>query len=1562
MSDHNRWDVHFSRGDWGLLSDGRDMDRQGAMARGLMWDATPHVTTGPDQKLLSIAAEAGDEAEVRLLLKMSGVDPDSKSRDGRTALSYAAENGHSAVVELLLVNPEVDPDSKSTQGSTRGRTPLSYAASEGRMEVVKLLLKTGRVVVDSGSGSGWTPLLHAAREGHVKMVQLLLDHGADPSSANAQGKYPISYAAAMGRKAVVELLLTRSGHGADSIDKEGMTPLSLAARNGHQEIVSLLLAVNGVLPDTKDTAEFGQGRTPLSYAAEEGHEAVVKLLLSVNGVDPDSKGMNGQTPLSWAAESGRVAVVESLMATGRVDLNSSRCAYKRTPLAWAADRGHTAVMKLLLSKEATSLNPKDHLGQTPLSLAAEKGHEAVVELLLEKGADLNSRCSLNGRTPLSGAAWRGHETIVERLLASDGIEKESKDWDGQTALSLAAKNGRVRVVSLLLAADVNPDSEDRKGQTPLLRAAKGGHYGVAELLVKTGRVNLNPTDRDGQTIWAMRYSPEHKAVIQLLLENGANPSPSDSTDLLRLAVEQEYEAVVRLLLTRGEADPNSKDTEGRTPLSWAAQYGGISMVELLLAQDGVDPNTTDQDGRTPLSWQAERGRAEAVSLLLATNKVDIDVKDSCGRTPLSFAQEKGHKAVVKLLLEAGADPNSVDSEEGNQQPQAAEKIASPETQLPGVKGTKARIDSTPRGEGDSHLLSRAPNPLGQTPSNLPATTPTLPLPSPDPATTSGSQSSFEDWDSLAPLSVRIDQETIRDVLSSNQSAPRKALLDWIFFLETPGASGKLAEHLSARQATSLRVLQEWWKGSFQPKPLSMAARRYVLHLASSGTEATATRDVDCASHEAYLQDSFYHKACCDLFMAELCPPVGKDDDVVTRLRFVVDLERLRDVATEQTKAQRVAYETFVYLESGFSKLNPEDVRMRNIYEGPPMDNFHLVERLERFRQASYDMRWYWADKKSKGLEPGSTSSWTKLVDPARNASGRATQRHHAPRYLWDIQKRCTVTMAGSCPPYTCISHTWGRWRSKSPSVAIPGVKWKVPQNTIYDVRELPNILAKQQWDTEYLWFDLLTIPQEDRSKTTPLSQEEEELKKIADEEITRQADIFQGSTVCIAWLNHIPGDLSSLQCAVDWLCLQHLRLSSRDSRHTRDAFFNKQQDWLLHKPVTDLEDFISKALLEVGGLELLDPESREPTPWFSSLWTLQELHLCPDMILVTRDWKPLWNPTGTATTVGEMLALLNSVVQNDGSSAANGAVSFGNPSAVRRSGPRISKRATDCGELGKGAKGMTAGWPTQVTQLLEFFQRAKLRNASSQDRAGIVGILLEANTRQVSAQRLVARAQAIMSAIGCTVWYEKKDEVIKQGLVLGAYPLPFVQEVVQKVGAAFFLTISSVRVDWWEQKSPIGTMLPFAPPNSTRVRNDYNLQPIPSFSRDHPSLSTWEIQIDGAVKISKAAVLASKFEPDGDEAAIVVDVTRSRDDEDRGVIKNVFLRMYVKGAKFQFAVVLAESPVGRVGLLLSQVGDDEVTDPHAHLKLYKSALFAQSYDQAGFNTAPVLTDVDWLVI
>jgi ankyrin repeat protein len=46
---------------------------------------------------------------------------------------------------------------------------------------------------------------------------------------------------------------------------------------------------------------------------------------------------------------------------------------------------------------------------------------------------------------------------------------------------------------------------------------------------------------------------------------------------------------VKLLFERDGVDPDSKDSKGRTPLSWAAEKAHKAIVELLLAKDSVDP-------------------------------------------------------------------------------------------------------------------------------------------------------------------------------------------------------------------------------------------------------------------------------------------------------------------------------------------------------------------------------------------------------------------------------------------------------------------------------------------------------------------------------------------------------------------------------------------------------------------------------------------------------------------------------------------------------------------------------------------------------------------------------------------------------------------------------------------------------------------------------------------------------------------------------------------------------------------------------------------------------------
>jgi ankyrin repeat protein len=81
---------------------------------------------------------------------------------------------------------------------------------------------------------------------------------------------------------------------------------------------------------------------------------------------------------------------------------------------------------------------------------------------------------------------------------------------------------------------------------------------------------------------------------------------------------------------------------------------------IALLENGHDPNFKDTNGRTPLSWAAENGH-EAVVKLLLEKGAELESKDNeHGRTPLSWAAENGHEAVVKLLLEKGAELESKD--------------------------------------------------------------------------------------------------------------------------------------------------------------------------------------------------------------------------------------------------------------------------------------------------------------------------------------------------------------------------------------------------------------------------------------------------------------------------------------------------------------------------------------------------------------------------------------------------------------------------------------------------------------------------------------------------------------------------------------------------------------------------------------------------------------------------------------------------------------------------------------------------------------------------------------
>ncbi|KAH6972353.1 nucleoside phosphorylase domain-containing protein [Ilyonectria sp. MPI-CAGE-AT-0026] len=93
-----------------------------------------------------------------------------------------------------------------------------------------------------------------------------------------------------------------------------------------------------------------------------------------------------------------------------------------------------------------------------------------------------------------------------------------------------------------------------------------------------------------------------------------------------------------------DADVESKDGYGRTPLSWAAAEGHEAIVQLLL-ENGADVQSKDKQGWTPLAWAAAEGYEAIVVLLLEKG---ANSKDNQGRAPLLSAAARGARFNFKL--------------------------------------------------------------------------------------------------------------------------------------------------------------------------------------------------------------------------------------------------------------------------------------------------------------------------------------------------------------------------------------------------------------------------------------------------------------------------------------------------------------------------------------------------------------------------------------------------------------------------------------------------------------------------------------------------------------------------------------------------------------------------------------------------------------------------------------------------------------------------------------------------------------------------------------------------
>ena len=180
------------------------------------------------------------------------------------------------------------------------------------------------------------------------------------------------------------------------------------------------------------------------------------------------------------------------------------------------------------------------------------------------------------------------------------------------------------------------------------------------------------------------------------------------------------------------------------------------------------------------------------------------------------------------------------------------------------------------------------------------------------------------------------------------------------------------------------------------------------------------------------------------------------------------------------------------------------------------------------------------------------------------------------------------------PEYSILTYTWGRWRIRngkaSPALPVLNVPWNVPaieeeHFTVEEFQKVVSVLGKD--GINWAWIDVACIDQDDQEANA--------------EEVGRQASIFKNAHRVFVWLSHLQRDVLTSAVAT----IQKSGLELRD---------------YVGKPSTPLpdKDVISSLHKELN-VVFADP-------WFSSLWTLQEVILRNDAVALSKEAEPiLWD-------------------------------------------------------------------------------------------------------------------------------------------------------------------------------------------------------------------------------------------------------------------------------------------------------------------------------------------------
>jgi ankyrin repeat protein len=586
-------------------------------------------------------------------LLVAGADVGLENTDQRTALHLAAKAGQCSSVALLIKSMRSRSLSLDVRDAL-GRTSLHYAAGAGKLASVRVMVRAGArwSIKDS---QGRTPL-HTAAE-------YLEDRHAEPEAFDVQHT-----------REIIRFLVS-AGANANEPDKDGLTPIDIAVKSGSEEALDEFFSLSGSSNIVHWIHERyrGKERSRLLFLAL--HTAK-KSQVSASVIGNLVRNKGDICLVDVFCELVKRWDTKAVDELARLGGDLFECPENRDysldcgpPFHLMALWGWDQMMERFASRD--SIARIGDLERTVLHYAvrSEACNLDMIKLIAVQGLDINTRA----RHP------------PEQHYDSSAIL-------GPTALhylSYSTYYWQIEALEYLISAGGDINMDDGFGRNCLQIAVQRGHFwkqDIVAVLLRHG-ADVNTLDNQGHTVLYSALRAEDLAMIEVLLQHGANLDLGDDSPIFA-AVQMQNIALVKLLIEKGatiDVQPKSTVSSGfhtyRSLLGTACNLHNFftsdrddtapKILEILI-NNGANVNEADENGFTLVHYLA---RDNGLLDLIIKAGAGIECLDQDGQTPLIISCASGrshsqyhtyperskklaHTALV--LLEAGANASALD--------------------------------------------------------------------------------------------------------------------------------------------------------------------------------------------------------------------------------------------------------------------------------------------------------------------------------------------------------------------------------------------------------------------------------------------------------------------------------------------------------------------------------------------------------------------------------------------------------------------------------------------------------------------------------------------------------------------------------------------------------------------------------------------------------------------------------------------------------------------------------------------------------------------------------------